>query len=130
MEINRVSNTNFQGGFKIVGEEICPQYLLHKLNDNHIIKTFIAKNPKNLQVTIKYREAKDWEVKRQSRDEDLYKIIFKSSYPEDTWYGKFLNFLFSKSSRLANDSDYHSEHTNMRYLANEEHMKKIFHKLA
>ena len=130
MEVNRISNTNFQGGLKIIGGENCTQYLLGRLSGNRFVQAFKSGSKKNLEIFIKHREATDREIKRLSRDDDLYKIIFRSSYPEDTWYGKLLNFFFARSARLAKDFDHHSEHTNIRYLADEKRMKRIFDKLS
>ena len=129
MEVNHISNTNFQGVLRINGAELCPAALLERLSNNSFVKNFYN-NKKNLLITISHREATPREVQKMSRDEELYKITFKSYYPEDTFLGKFLNFLFSRTVRLANDFDHHSEYGNIRLLSSERRMKEIFDKLA
>ena len=130
MEVNHISNTNFNGAFRILGENICPPYLLKRLNENSFVNAFRNNNKKTLEIIVKHREASRWEVIRQRRDDDLYKIMFRSSYPEDTWVGRLKNFFLSRTMRLTKDFDYHSEGTNIEWLSSKSNMKRIFDKLA
>ena len=129
MEINRISNTAFQGSIRWRYGEMRPENLMRAIRENAVVNEFLG-GKNDLLVTIKHRIASKHEVQKLSRDDDLYKVVFSRAAHSDSIFGKIFDFIFSRSVRLAKDFDHHSEHTNLRYLANEKHMKKIFSKLA
>ncbi|MCR4881519.1 MAG: hypothetical protein K6A44_06170 [bacterium] len=126
MELNGISNTNFNARIKFVGEGTTA--LKEAVSSNPLIQKYVS-GKKNLLVKIECREATKHEIQRKRRDDELYRITFKRFTDSDSWFARFIDF-FRSSVRLAQDSDHHAEHGNLIWLKSKSYLTERLDKLG
>ena len=123
MKINNNNQQNFNGKL-FVAPNISDE-IIEAIKNNKQLKQVLS-SPNDLYVGVKLRLASKNEIYKQGRDDVLTKIYFFIEKPAKSFMDKVRNF-FAKKYYLT--SRYHSNHTNLQMINNEEHIAKIVAKM-
>ena len=125
MQLNQINNVNFKGDI-IVHNKHLGDYFNIKVKENPFLRDIAGNVSEDIHVCLRRRSAASYEIFKQGRDEELFRVIFKLKKPVRTIFDKIVNFFSAPSIPLT--SKYHSEATTLSLLANKEYLAELFKK--
>ena len=120
MELNGISNTNFNGRLIVQGKGT--PALKRAVYSNPLIRQYVS-GTKNLLVKIQHRTANLYEQQHCRYEDDLYRIMFKKLPDDKSLFSRFLYSLRPEVC-LAKDGEYHSEYGILYWLRNNKFLQK------